>query len=321
LFLVVPNLSLAGNSVSTDSTLGIGLLDYYTLDEVSGIRYSATSTQNLTDNNTVASITGLQGLAADFESSNTEWLSITDAAQTNLDLNSDFTLCYSYKPESLPDYAMHISKFGSTNNTRSYRVGHSASTAIIQIGFASGSNVNTATWTHSLVTGVWGFHCYQYSKANGTSTYYYDAVSQGTKTGLGSTIANTSSAFELCRSNNPAEYYCDGVLEEVFILNRIASQAEITRLFNLSTRLPYLPTVDNYPTISVVLSDTITSMLTSVTCTGVAPTTTCSYVYSTTTPEIDIPNLTLSGSLFGFFLLTFIVFFGFIFYFKRKSQS
>lgn len=299
--LLVPLPSLA-NSVSTDPTLGKGLLDYYRLDETSGVRFAATSTQDLTDNNTVASGLGIIFNGADFELSNSEWLSITDASQTNLDLNSSFTMCYWYKPESLSDYHIHISKFGSTNNSRAYRIGHSASTALIQIGTSGGSGVNTATWSHSLSTGVWGYHCYAYSMANGTSTYYYNAASQGTKTGLGTSIANTSSDFELCRSNNPAEYYCDGILDEVFILNRVANQSEISTLYNSGIGLSYEPLAQAGPTIPVIFDTNGMNQLLSTSCTSATPTTTCSYSYIATSTE---PMTAISLSLI--LLMSFIV--------------
>lgn len=66
------------------------------LNESSGMRYDSTENNNdLDDNNTVASGAGKVGSAcAHFVSSNSEYLSISDANQTGLDLNHDYTIIF-----------------------------------------------------------------------------------------------------------------------------------------------------------------------------------------------------------------------------------
>ena len=67
------------------------------LDEVSGVRYDSVGSNDLTDNNTVSSTTGWTGTgggfdySADFTSTNSEFLSISDGTQTGLDFDGDFT--------------------------------------------------------------------------------------------------------------------------------------------------------------------------------------------------------------------------------------
>lgn len=56
------------------------IVAYWKLDEVSGNRADSAGSNTLTDNNTVASISGKIGLAAEFVKANTEYLSCADNA-------------------------------------------------------------------------------------------------------------------------------------------------------------------------------------------------------------------------------------------------
>src|SRR3989339_620227 len=86
--------------VSHDNTLPEGLVSYWTLDEASGTRIDVKGNNDLRDNNTVSSTTGLQGIAADFEGSNMETFSVSDAAQNGLDITGDLSFSMWIKPES-----------------------------------------------------------------------------------------------------------------------------------------------------------------------------------------------------------------------------
>ena len=80
-----------------------GYAGVWHLNEASGTRADSTSGNNdLTDNNTVASAAGKFGNAADLERSNSEKLTITDAAQTGLDpVGNLITFGAWVKPESV----------------------------------------------------------------------------------------------------------------------------------------------------------------------------------------------------------------------------
>ena len=73
------------------ATLADDLVSYWKLDEVSGVRYDAVvaSANDLTDNNTVTSATGVRDLAAEFTAANSEWLS---RASGNTALDNTFTV-------------------------------------------------------------------------------------------------------------------------------------------------------------------------------------------------------------------------------------
>ena len=94
------------------------------LNEESGTRYDETTNDNdLTDNATVLYGTGKIGNAADFELATSEYLSITDAAQTGLDITGEITIACWIKPESININAIIAGKYTSdVYNERAYRI-------------------------------------------------------------------------------------------------------------------------------------------------------------------------------------------------------
>lgn len=77
------------------------------MSESSGTRYDSTvNSNNLTDNNTVGTGSGIAGNAADFESSSTEYFSIADASQTALEFNGNYTIEAWINIESIEDFAI-----------------------------------------------------------------------------------------------------------------------------------------------------------------------------------------------------------------------
>jgi hypothetical protein len=67
------------------------LSGWWKLEEASGTRDDAHSTNDLTDNNTVTSAVGIQGTAGLFTKANTEYLSIADNAP--LSMSGSFSIC------------------------------------------------------------------------------------------------------------------------------------------------------------------------------------------------------------------------------------
>lgn len=62
------------------------------------------------------------GLAADFESSNYEYLSISDATQNGLDITGSLTLVGWMNLESLERYQILAAKYECGVNNRAYRL-------------------------------------------------------------------------------------------------------------------------------------------------------------------------------------------------------
>jgi hypothetical protein len=81
------------NGTGHDSVYNLrdGLVSWWTLDEASGTRADSHGSNDLTDNNTVGSAAGKQGNAADFESTNSEYLSMNSVSSLNFG-DENFTL-------------------------------------------------------------------------------------------------------------------------------------------------------------------------------------------------------------------------------------
>lgn len=71
---------LLRKAVDTGSSLLDGLVSYWPLDEISGVRYDAVGSNDLTDNNTVGAVLrGPEGTVASFVKVNSEYLSLADS--------------------------------------------------------------------------------------------------------------------------------------------------------------------------------------------------------------------------------------------------
>jgi hypothetical protein len=217
------------------------LISYWKLNEQSGTRYDETASNNdLTDNNTVGYGTGKIGNAADFESTNSESLSIDDAAQTGLDLTGDFTFSLWVNFES-HNYFGLISKYASAGDKRAYNLETVITAgAIYRLNLAISSDgvtpvekyvafaPNLATWYHIAVV---------YDASAGTADFYINGTAQTQQTGLPTSIYNNDQKFNI-GSHNGGQYM-DGLIDEVGIWNRTLSSSEITSLYNGGSGFAY----------------------------------------------------------------------------------
>jgi len=94
---------------------------FWRMEEESGVRADLSDNANtLQDNNTVLYGVGKIGNAADFELTNSEYLSITDALQTGLDITGEITICTWIKPETVGTPQAIVSKYSVTDAKRAY---------------------------------------------------------------------------------------------------------------------------------------------------------------------------------------------------------
>jgi len=157
------------SSLLPSITLAISISDlnpisHWTCDEVSGTRFDSdiTNSNDLTDNNTVLSATGLLNNACDFESTNNEFLTITDANQLNLDLTSSgYSISFWLNPESLGTGYTLLNKF--TSGPAGYRIFTDSSNRLNTYwwntsGDETGIRANsdsfsgTGTWVHFVIS-------------------------------------------------------------------------------------------------------------------------------------------------------------------------
>lgn len=197
-----------------------GIVSYWKMDETSGTRNDSKDSNHLTDNNTVASATGQVGNAADFEDTNSEWLSIADGSQTGLDITGDLYTQVWFKPEST-----------GTAHTLQTKGVYTSTGYMVQINGA-----NTNTWyiadqntngTRSISsTSTW--YCLQYNmidEAN-LAEVYGDGILETSAANTGS-LTDTASPFEIGRRNSTATQFADGLVDEVVIASRYFRADEI----------------------------------------------------------------------------------------------
>ena len=211
------------------------LVEWLSLDEVSGTRTGSHAARALADVNTVGSTTGKQGSAAIFVRANAERLTSTDSAFQAGDI--DFTIGFWYKPTTLGGGFNHhvISKWvGGTNE---YTLGYSDLTSnAFRLDYGSGAAVDTAVG--SITAGTWHFCVGWHDSVNNLLGISVDgnasvtsSYSAGATAGASTfTIGGIGSGF------TPT----DGSVDEAFIYkNRRLTDDEIAFLYNSGAGVTY----------------------------------------------------------------------------------
>lgn len=200
-----------------------GIVSYWKLDETSGTRADSIGANSLTDNNTVLSGTGKVSNAADFEASNSEYLSAADSSDWDFGLDGYSVSKWIY--------------FESVGSPRIWSIGGDwASGKGITLGYSGGTlsfynngNAGTSdlfTWTPT--SGVW-YHLsfvrdganinFKVNSAQHTSSANTDNIDGGTG---GMTLGVWSGTL-----NN----YFDGLMDEFLLTKRWLRDEEIKTIY------------------------------------------------------------------------------------------
>ena len=227
------------------------------MDEASGNRADAHGSNTLTDNNTVAALTGVINNGADFELSNSEYLSITDGSQSGLDLNSDFSISVWIKLEQLPSTSgtnfVIIAKDDATNE-RSYLVLIAPTSNSVsdrpRLLYWSGSGGAglTALETASVGlsggdVGAWVHLVYVVDLAAHTIEIFKNASSLGGRVDTGSATSIYNGTADVgVGARNPGGgggLFFDGGMDEFGLWGRKLTSTEVTSLYNSGAGLAY----------------------------------------------------------------------------------
>lgn len=230
------------SDILTHSTLASGLVSYWKMEEASGTRVDSHGSNDLSDNNTVGTAAGIIDNGADFERSNSEYLSITDAAQTGLN-PSDFSVSAWVKFETSNVFAGLVSKRGVDeeysiyfNNTNEIVCRISANAAGSALSVSESNPISNATgvWYHFVITVD--------SSLGGAGMEFYENASSLGRSRIASSFAtsiyNGGSVFRIGAMANPANFL-DAVVDEVGFWNRVLTSSEISDLYNSGAGLPY----------------------------------------------------------------------------------
>lgn len=233
-------------NISDSTTLTTNLVSYWKLDEESGTRADAHSSNDLTDNNTVGFGTGIIGNGADFEASNSEYLSITDASQTGLDLTTDFSFSIWVNVETQPSDSTMVlisKRTGTTNRSFIISYGDTSGQKFIRCGSydSASGNVENSDINISQLTGFSHVSITRDGSA-GLWSVYIDGVLINTATTTDTTMANSGAPFALgCDFDNSdvVRNLFDGIIDEVGVWSRVLTAGEISNLYNSGAALPY----------------------------------------------------------------------------------
>lgn len=216
------------------------------LDEASGNRADSVGSNTLTDNNTVGNAAGISQAnasstyAADFEAGNSESLSITDAAQSGLDITGDLSFFLWMNPETVNGDFQIMQKFSDSGGAnRAYRLFMSDDTPdTIRFGVSSnGSNTvyGSPASVHSLSAGTWYHIGIVYDASAGSVKVYKDGVQLGsTGTGLYTSINSGAASFYIGAYDGVSLFF-DGVLQDAIIWNVALSDADVLDLYEAYT--------------------------------------------------------------------------------------
>ncbi|MCK5020305.1 MAG: LamG domain-containing protein [Candidatus Peribacteraceae bacterium] len=168
----------------------------------------------------------------DLESGSTQYLSITDALQTGLDITGDMTIEFWLKPESLAANMCIVAKWDSGSNQRGYRVEFQG-TDVMDFAVSSDGtdgNTTTATWDTGLTNGQWDHWAITYDASAGTCAFYLNGATDGTGASLKTAIHDSTSGFfvGIRKVTGSPSSPTDGLVDEVRIWNDIRTSGEIS---------------------------------------------------------------------------------------------
>jgi len=288
LFLLpLPSLASSVSEIASSS-----LVAFWEFEEDSGVRYDSFADYDLNDNNTVlASSSGKIGKAADFESDNSEYLSraVNDSA---LNLQDSFTVAFWFKFERNPSTFAYSPSFigkGVTNSGYTLRTSYAD-------GKANWVKNDAVTYdsTTSFVAGTWYFISVTF---NGSLIKVYVNGTEQSSTSY--TNHNTNNGYFNVGRESVYFRYFDGLIDELGIWHTALSSSTINALYNGGSGIPFIGSVENSSTTSilpVVLSNDMMP-LASTSCVVNGTATVCSYMYAASTTFGVAPSIFVELSI------------------------
>lgn len=232
----------APNQAKNSAYLETNLSAWWALEDVNDSK----GTNNLTNNNAAVFVAGKKNDAVDLEYSSSQYLSITDAVQTGLDITSDLGFSCWVKPESQPavgEQRLIMSKFLSSGNQRSYSLrykNNGGSYELILLINDDGSSSEDYTFTCTLSNATWYHITVGWDASLSTAEIFVNGVSVGVVTGTKTSIYNGTADFILGQSANlGASEYWDGLIDEASIYSRLLHYGDALDIYNTGNGITY----------------------------------------------------------------------------------
>ncbi len=217
-------------------TLKDFLISHWKLNETSGTRVDEHGPNDLTDNNTVGSSTGKLGLAAQFVSANSEYLSIADNPDLSVgDIN--FTISCWVNVTSYSGNTVILQK-GWYDAYMQYALFIDASTSKFHFYIADGAGSVMADNAGIVSTGVWYFIVISYDAANDQLSIQVNNGTADTASYSGGNTTTTG-AFQIGALGAGNGNYLNGLVDSVSIWKRLLTPTELTSLYNSGNGFDY----------------------------------------------------------------------------------
>lgn len=207
------------------------------LDESSGTRTDSVGSNDLTDGSSVGNTTGKVGNAADFVEASTDFLYITDASQSGLDLTGNISLAFWHNPTSIPQntggefYHHLIDKWGGSGS-RSYLLRYQ-NEGTPQYLFATSNNgtaVNAlALYDTTLSTGTWYHIVVTYNSSTGAVAWYVNGTNVENDSTSSGSVFNSSQQFAI--GGNAANIALDAAIDVVVVANDVFDSTDVSTLY------------------------------------------------------------------------------------------
>lgn len=209
------------------------------LDETSGTRYDQSPNGNdLTDYNTVGYATGKIGNAADFKRANSEYLSITDANQTGLDITGSMTISFWIDVNNQSEIMYLVSKYDTSTNNRSYAIRVDTNNTL-RLFISDNGTTDTGHLLEKTATGLLNnagqqHVCVVFDSANTKIYIYIDNTAKvNGASSVVSSIYNSNANFVLGAMHDGSNPY-NGLIDEVIVWNTCLTPTEVDNVYDIT---------------------------------------------------------------------------------------
>jgi hypothetical protein len=217
------------------------LVSWWELNETSGTRVDSHGGNDLTDNNTVGSATGIQGNAADFENANNESLSNSSPTGFTLTNSADMSWSFWIKTESDVTNACLSSRWDAGNKGWLFRLNSSGfvecflgDAGTTRSAGAGTTDVSDTNWHNVIIT---------WNSSDDILRLYIDGNTTPELTSGALTISQSTTTFEIGDNETVGSAVTfDGLIDETGIWTKVLSSSEITDLYNSGSGLSYADT-------------------------------------------------------------------------------
>jgi carboxypeptidase T len=221
------------------------LRGYWNLNETCQERMDGSVNDNhLVDGNGVEHTLGHLGLAADLDAGNDNYLAISDAAQSGLDVTGSLTLFGWFKPSGLGEWQVLASKYETNGDERAYsldlRSGNTIRFVVSPDGTLSDAYVLEASVPLTLFLNSWYHVAAVFDAVQESLAIYLDGDLIGSRAVAFDRIHNSTAPFTLGASwaNGQPSQPLDGRLDEWGIYGRALNATEIADVMVPNTPTP-----------------------------------------------------------------------------------